>query len=289
MKSALVTGASTGIGFATALALDRDGWCVFAGVRTDEDHARLRDLLSARSQPVRLDVTRPEEIAAVVALASERSGGRLDALVNNAGIVVTGPFEALSAEALREQFAVNVFGLADVTRACLPLLRAAGGRIVNVGSISGRTHWPCNSFYAGSKYAVRAINDTLRLELRPFGVHVILVEPGAIATPLWDKQLPARFLRLDALESAVRARYEAIFRTIERARLAIKRRAAKPQIVARVIWRALNAPKPHPYYLIGLDTFAQLAWEAAVPRAAREALLTFGIERIMQSSPGKSA
>lgn len=289
MKSALVTGASTGIGFATALALDREGWRVYAGVRSDEDRERLRELLAPHSQAVRLDVTHPEEIAAVAALASARNGGRLDALVNNAGIVVTGPFEALTAEALREQFAVNVFGLAEVTRACLPLLRAAGGRIVNVGSISGRTTWPCNSYYAGSKYAVRGMNDSLRVELRPFGVRVILIEPGAIATPLWDKPLPPRFLRSGALEPAIRARYEAILRTIERARLAIKRRSAPPEIVARVIWRALTVSNPRAHYLVGADTFAQLAWEAAVPRPVREALLAFGIERVTRPPRGKPA
>jgi NAD(P)-dependent dehydrogenase (short-subunit alcohol dehydrogenase family) len=286
LKSALVTGASSGIGFATALTLDRDGWSVFAGVRSDRDEARLREVLSPYSQPVRLDVTRPEEIAAAAALASERGGGRLGALVNNAGIVFTGPFEALTAEGLREQFAVNVFGLADVTRACLPLLRADGGRILNVGSIAGRTTWPFNSLYAGSKYAVRAINDSLRAELRPFGVRVILVEPGAIATPLWDKAIPPRFLRLDALDPATRTRYGAVMRTIERSRATIKRRSTRPDVVARVIWRALNADEPRSHYVVGVDAFAQLAWEALVPRPVRERLIEYGIERLAPAPPG---
>lgn len=286
MKSAVVTGASTGIGFATALALDRDGWRVFAGVRSDEALQRLRDLLSAGSQPVRLDVTRAEEIAAVAALASERSGGRLDALVNNAGIVVTAPFEALTAEALREQFAVNLFGLADITRTCLPLLRATGGRIVNVGSISSRTTWPCNSFYAASKSAVRALNNSLRVELRPFGVRVILVEPGAFATALWDKRLPAAFLRTRELDAPMGAHYEAMLGAIEWARRAIAKRSAPPEIVARVIWRALTVPSPRPSYIVGADAFAQLAWEAAIPRALRERLLGFAIERIAAKSIG---
>ncbi|MFY9780650.1 MAG: SDR family oxidoreductase [Candidatus Baltobacteraceae bacterium] len=286
MKSALVTGASSGIGWATALALDRDGWHVFAGARSAEAQAHLRDVLSPYSQAVRLDVTRPDEIAAAVALAGEQSGGRLDALINNAGIVVTGPFEALTAEALREQFAVNVFGLADVTRACLPLLRAAGGRIVNVGSVSGRTTWPFNSPYAASKYAVRALNDSLRVELRPFGVRVILVEPGAIATPLWDKTLPPGFLRTDALDPATRARYEAVLLAVGRSRAAIKFRAARPETVSRAIWRALNAPEPRAHYVVGADAFVQLAWEAAVPRTVREALLAFAIERIAPARRG---
>ena len=282
--SALVTGASTGIGYGTALALDRDGWCVFAGVRRDEDSRRLRAALSPCSQPVRLDVTRPEEIASVARLVGERTDGRLDALVNNAGVALTVPFEAASAQALREQFAVNVFGLADVTRACLPLLRAARGRIVNVGSVSGRTTWPCNSLYAASKYAVRALNDSLRLEMRPFGVRVILIELGAIATPLWEKPLPSAFLRLGELDPATRERYAAIQHAIEWARVRIGARSAPVERAARTIWRALTVESPRDRYIVGTDAFLQLAWEAAVPRSVREALIEFGIECVLPAA-----
>jgi NAD(P)-dependent dehydrogenase (short-subunit alcohol dehydrogenase family) len=281
VKSVLVTGASTGIGYGTAVGLDRGGWRVFAGVRREEDSRHLRAALSPRSQPVNLDVTRPAEIACVATLIGERTDGRLDALVNNAGIVVSAPFEAASAAALREQFAVNVFGLADVTRVCLPLLRAARGRIVNVGSVSGRTTWPCNALYAASKYAVRALNDSLRLEMRPFGVRVILIEPGAIATPLWDKPLPSAFLRLGELDPATRERYEAILRLIERARARIATRAAPVERATRPIVRALTVRSPRDRYVVGIDAFAQLAWEATVPRVVREALVAFGIERVL--------
>jgi NAD(P)-dependent dehydrogenase (short-subunit alcohol dehydrogenase family) len=173
----LVTGASSGIGEATALRLARAGWDVLAGVRREEDAERLRGL---GVEPVLLDVTDP---AAVAALDLER----LDGLVNNAGIALALPLELLPLDELRRVLEVNVVGQLAVTQAVLPAVRAARGRVVNVGSIAGRSSLPFLGAYAASKFALEAVTDALRVELRPWGIRVAIVEPGSIATPIWTK------------------------------------------------------------------------------------------------------
>jgi NAD(P)-dependent dehydrogenase (short-subunit alcohol dehydrogenase family) len=287
-RSVLVTGASTGIGYAAALDLDRAGWRVFAGARSEADLGRLRAILSARSHALRLDVTSGADIAAARDLVAERTGGALDGLVNNAGIVVRGPFEALTGAALRRQFDVNLFGPADLTRELLPLLRAARGRIVNVGSISGRVTWPYNGPYAASKYALRALGDSLRLELLPLGVRVVLVEPGAIATPLWRKPVAPADYRLAELDSQTRERLERIMSIIEDAVARIEARAAPVATAARAIRRALEARAPRARYLLGADARVQTLWQA-VPQPLRDRAVAFGIERMLAARARRRA
>ena len=161
MKSAVVTGASTGIGRATALRLDAQEWRVFAGVRREEDGEALRKAGSGRIEPLALDVTDPEQIAAAAKQIGERvGGGGLDGLVNNAGIVLGGPIEALEIEALRGLLETNVIGQVAVTQALLPLVRLARGRVAFVGSVNGRLSLPFLSPYAASKHAIEAIGDS---------------------------------------------------------------------------------------------------------------------------------
>src|SRR5919198_2886732 len=200
LGSCLITGASTGIGEACALRLDARGWRVFAGVRREEDAARLRSQLSERSQPVIVDVTDPASIArATATVSSVLKEEGLAGLVNNAGIAVAGPLEFLSLEEFRRQLEVNVTGQLAVTQACLPQLRRGRGRIVFMGSIAGRVTFPMMGPYSASKHALEALADALRVELQPWGMHVSIVEPGSIATPIWRKgeeaaaQASARF------------------------------------------------------------------------------------------------
>lgn len=188
MKSALVTGASTGIGYAAALRLDADGWQVFAGVRRESDGEALRKAGSERLEPLILDVTEPEQIAAAAKRVGEKVGsGGLDGLVNNAGIVLGGPVETLEISDLRRQLETNVIGQVAVTKALLPMIRAARGRVVFVGSVNGRMSLPYLSPYSASKHAIEAIGDSLRGEMHPFGVKVSIIEPGAIETPMREK------------------------------------------------------------------------------------------------------
>jgi NAD(P)-dependent dehydrogenase (short-subunit alcohol dehydrogenase family) len=247
----VVTGASTGIGFSCALRLARLGYTIFAGVRDPADGEVLRSISSGMVHPVRLDVTDSASIAAAaVLLGAEPLAG----LVNNAGIAVTGPLELVPLDSWRRQFEVNVIGLVAVTQAFLPLLRQGRGRIVTVGSIAGRSALPGSGAYDASKYAIEAVTDALRMELRESGVFVSLIEPGAIATPLWEKTLAdIEAIRRRADPEAV-ARYSALLATLERGALKSQRKAVPAEHVAAAVERALTSRRPKTRYLVGADT-----------------------------------
>jgi NAD(P)-dependent dehydrogenase (short-subunit alcohol dehydrogenase family) len=187
-RAVVITGASTGIGAACALELDRRGFRVFAGVRTDAAAQRLRQQAAGRLTPVMLDVTDPAGIAEAAQVVSAAVGDAgLSGLVNNAGIVVAGPLELIPLEQLRRQLEINVVGPVAMIQAMLPLLRTGRGRIVNVGSLNGRLAVPFLGPYCASKFALEAITDALRLELRRWGISVSVVEPGSVKTPIWEK------------------------------------------------------------------------------------------------------
>ena len=180
MPSVLVTGAARGIGRATALRLAGAGWDVLAGVRNPADGDALR-ADSDRITPVTLDVTNAEQLAALPGALPDR----LDAVVNNAGIVVSGPVEAIPLDEMRRQLEVNVVGQVGVTQAALPKLRASRGRVVFVSSLSGRIATPMTGAYNASKFALEGLADSLRMELRPWGIKVVLVEPAQTDTDMW--------------------------------------------------------------------------------------------------------
>lgn len=187
-RAVVITGASTGIGAACALEMDRRGWRVFAGVRSEAAGQKLREQASERLKPVMIDVTDAAQIAEAARTVSAAVGeAGLAGLVNNAGIVVAGPLELLPPDELRKQLEVNVIGQVAVSQAFLPLLRIGRGRIVHMGSISGRLAVPYLGPYAASKHALEAITDALRVELRRWGIRVSIVEPVSIKTPIWEK------------------------------------------------------------------------------------------------------
>ena len=176
----VITGASTGIGRATALRLARGGFDVLAGVRREEDGAALR-AEDGRIEPVIVDVTDAGQVAG---LAARVGGASLAGLVNNAGIAVAGPLEGIALDDVRRQYEVNVFGLLAVTQALLQPIRTGHGRIVNIGSIGGRINTPFVGPYSSSKAAVRSLSAALRRELRPWDSRVALGEPGALDPPI---------------------------------------------------------------------------------------------------------
>lgn len=185
--SVLITGASTGIGRSIAIFLAQTGHQVFAGVRKVADGVNLKAEESSVT-PVVIDVTSSESIVQCLQEVSKlRDSARPFTLINNAGIVVPGPVEALKLAELRKQFDVNFFGLVETTQAFLPIIRETRGKIVNVSSISGRVSSPFLSAYSSSKFALEALSDSLRQELAPFGVKVVLVEPGPIQSEIWNK------------------------------------------------------------------------------------------------------
>jgi NAD(P)-dependent dehydrogenase (short-subunit alcohol dehydrogenase family) len=247
----LVTGASSGIGEAAALRLARSGWHVFAGVRADADGERLRAAAGKHQlERVTIDVTEPATIAAV---AEALRGEPLDGLVNNAGTALAMPLEFLPLDQLRRQLEVNLVGQVAVTQALLPNLRAARGRIVNVGSIAGRSSLPFLGAYAASKHALEAVTDALRVELRPFGIAVTVIEPGTIATPIWRKG-GERFEELAAqLPAELGELYGSRMEAFRAAAAAAGRRAESVDKVAIVVERALTSERPKARYVVGRD------------------------------------
>jgi NAD(P)-dependent dehydrogenase (short-subunit alcohol dehydrogenase family) len=251
-KNIVITGASTGNGAVCALRLDSLGFRVFAGVRKESDGEALKARASERLRPIRIDVTQPDQIAAAAAEVSAAVGAEgLAGLVNNAGIAVAGPLEFLPIGELRQQLEINVIGLVAVTQAFLPLLRKARGRIVNIGSISGKRTRPFVAPYAASKHAIEAISDGLRMELKAWGIEVSLLEPGTIATPIWEKSRA----KTDALEKNMPEECRRLYGpAMEKLKIAIERivkKATPPEVIADIVVHALTAPKPKTRYLVG--------------------------------------
>ncbi len=274
MPTVLITGASTGIGRATALHLAGAGWTVFAGVRKLSDGEALAAAGGVRVEPIVLDVTDPAQIATTVERVNEH-GGRLDALVNNAGIGYGGPLELIPIGDLRNQLEVNVLGPVAVTQALLPALRHARGRIVLVSSIGGRVAMAFTAPYAASKHAIEAIGDALRVELRSSHVQVALIEPGSVATPIWDKgraQGDGLSVPPELIDQYghVPAAMDKVLRDTER-------RGVPPEQVAKTIAGALTARRMKARYVIGRDARAMLLAKRLLPdhvfdRVARRAL-----------------
>jgi NAD(P)-dependent dehydrogenase (short-subunit alcohol dehydrogenase family) len=251
-RAIVVTGASSGIGRACALHLDNLGAAVFAGVRREEDGEALKNESGGRIIPLLLDVTDGPSIAA----AAERVAGAvgeagLSGLVNNAGMVVSGPLEFIPPAEMRKQFEVNVLGQIAVTQAFLPLLRRARGRIVNMGSIAGRMALPFIGPYSASKYALEAVTDSLRIELQPWGISVSIIEPGAVATPIWEKSRAAAGKLAHGFPPRARELYGPAMNAQKAAAEKSARAGIAPEIVARAVEHALFATRPRTRYLVG--------------------------------------
>lgn len=285
MPTALITGASTGIGEATALRLARAGWTVFAGVRDPSAGERLVREMGAgagRMLPLTLDVTdgaqiaqAAESVARETGAAAQSSPGTLDALVNNAGIGYGGPLELLPIEDLRHQLEVNVLGQVAVTQALLPALRAARGRIVFLSSVGGRVAMGFTAPYAASKHSIEAIGDALRVELHTSKVGVTLMEPGSVATPIWDKGR-AEADRL-SVPDELREQYGRVPAAMDKVLQDTAQRGIPPEQVAETIERALTARRMKARYLIGRDAKAMVLIRALLPdlvfdRVARRVL-----------------
>lgn len=266
MKSALVTGASTGIGRATALHLDGKGWRVFAGVRREEDAASLREAGSERLVPLMLDVTDAAQIGvAAERIESEVGRAGLDGLVNNAGIAVPGPLETLPIEDFERQIEVNLTAHVAVTQAMLPSIRRARGRIVFITSIGGLMAFPMFGAYHAAKFGLEAVGDVFRQELRPWGVKVAIVEPGSIATPIWERGEA----EVDAIAGRARDGHSELYgEAIDAYREVARKTGARgipPERVAKKIAHALSSRRPRTRYLVGADARGQAVAQAVLP------------------------
>jgi NAD(P)-dependent dehydrogenase (short-subunit alcohol dehydrogenase family) len=252
MQSVVVTGSSTGIGEGCALRLDKMGWRVFAGVRKVEDGESLKRKASERLIPIILEVTGGESIAAAARYVGETVGEEgLQGLVNNAGIAVAGPLEFLPPDELRRQLEVNVVGQIAVTQAFLPLLRKGRGRIVNIGSVSGHISVPLLGPYSAAKFALDALNTALRIELQPWGIHVAIVDPSNIATPIWRKSMAAGDRLAERFPPEVFELYGPIIEAQRKRAVESDRTGLPRSEVTRCVAHALTSPNPRTRYPVG--------------------------------------
>jgi NAD(P)-dependent dehydrogenase (short-subunit alcohol dehydrogenase family) len=263
MRSVLVTGASTGIGRATALRLDGAGWRVFAGVRREEDAEALRQAGGPNLVALILDITEPEQISAALERVRAEAGGRLDGLVNNAAVAIPSPLETIPIDEFRRQIEVNLTAQVAVTQALLPALRAARGRIVFLSSIGGLQAFPFTGAYHAAKFGIEAVGDVFRQELSPWGIAVSIVEPGSIDTPIWERgeRTVADIGGAEQREALYGKRIEGYRRSVRE----LAERGIPPAKVAAAIEHALTARRPRPRYLVGLDAKLQARLKPLVP------------------------
>src|SRR5829696_3954799 len=257
----LVSGCSSGIGRACALALGWQGFSVFAGVRTAAQAEAIARESIDNLTPVNLDVTDERSIRAVAEeIAGHVGDSGLWGLVNNAGITVIGPLELVPIDELRRQLEVNVVGQVAVTQAFLPLIRKGeAGRIVNMGSVTGRVSFPFAGPYSSSKSALAALTDSLRVERRPWGISVSLVEAGNVRTSIWEKHLQSVHELLARLSPGERALYEKALAADMKMVRRISKGGSPAAGVAAAVVHALTVPSPKSRYLVG-EGARPLAW-----------------------------
>ena len=270
-RTALITGASSGFGLLTTVALARRGWRVLATMRNLDRSGKLEEASRAavvldRVVPLELDVTSSGQIRAV---AERVVNGQapLHGLVNNAGFALPGFAEDVTDAELRDQFETNFFGAAAVTRALLPVMRRQGfGHVVMVSSISGRLGFPGVSSYAGAKFALEGWTETLRYEVKPVGIQVVLVEPGSFETDIWTRNAK--------LSAGLSDPTSPNAGRVEKWRSRVgKQKKADPAVVADLIVRILETPLPRLRYVVGMDARMALAMRAILPRAVFEGMI----------------
>jgi NAD(P)-dependent dehydrogenase (short-subunit alcohol dehydrogenase family) len=273
----VVTGASSGIGEACARRLAGLGFQVFAGVRKAEDGERLAREIAGVT-PLRIDVTDGDSIAAAAQTVSEQTQGRLAGLVNNAGVAVPAPIEHQPIDDFRRQIEVNLIGQVAVTQAFLPQLRAARGRIVNMSSIGGKVAVPLLGAYAASKFAIEGFSDSLRRELRPWGIHVAVIEPGTIATPIWDKGIASGDELEATMSEQAKRDYGPLIATVRTASEQGAKTGLPPDAVAKDVAHALTAKRPKTRYLVGREAKSR----ALLARILGDRAIDAGVARVMR-------
>lgn len=268
MRTVLVTGAGRGIGRVTTLRLAAAGWHVLAGVRRTEDGEHVAAEASGTVEPVQLDITNADDVAALAGRITS-----LDAVVNNAGIVVGGPIEGVPLDELRRQLDVNVVGQVAVTQAVLPLLRASQGRVVFVSSLSGRIVTPMTGAYNASKFALEAVADALRMEVQPWRIKVSLVEPAQTDTDMWGTAQDELDATVASLSPEHRALYDGHIAGMRKVITMSQKMASPADKVAAAIERALTASRPRTRYVVGAGPKAQNAMARFTPTPVLDGVL----------------
>lgn len=279
MRSVLITGASSGIGRATALRMDAAGWRVFAGVRRVEDAEMLRQAGTERLIPLNLEITDSEQIAVAQSKITDAVGDKgLDGLVNNAGITIPCPLEIFPLDDFDRLITINLTGQLAVTQALLPQLRAAKGRIVFVSSVSARRAMPMLAAYSASKAGLNALADGFRQELRQWQVGVSIVEPGAVETPIWDRGEEEFEAAMSRGKVGAEELYGGMTTAVRDAVKRVRGQRIPAEDVVEAIEHALTAGRPRLRYLVGSDAKGQ----AFAIRLLPERLLDLGIARYLR-------
>jgi NAD(P)-dependent dehydrogenase (short-subunit alcohol dehydrogenase family) len=263
----VVTGASTGIGRAIALLLDRNGYRVFAGVRKEADAEKLAADASDRLTPITIDVTDERSIAGAREIVEGTLGDEgLVGLVNNAGVGGGGPVEFMPIEDFRNTLEVNLVGQVAVTQAFLRLVRKAKGTIVFMASIGGRISSPFMSPYSASKFGIEAVGDSLRREVSPWGIDVVVVEPGSIATEIWSKGAETMRDRVAEMPEEARRLYGPQLARFGKSFLEdTGGRGIPPEKVGEVVHKAIQSDRPKTRYLVGTDAKVAARLSGALP------------------------
>ncbi|MCD1628204.1 MAG: SDR family NAD(P)-dependent oxidoreductase [Paracoccaceae bacterium] len=274
-KSILITGCSSGIGYDAAHGLKAQGWRVFATCRQAADVERLQD---EGLDSIQLDYGDPASIRSALAYVLAETGGTLDALFNNGAYACPGAAEDLPREALAEIFEVNVFGWHDLTRQIIPVMRAQGhGRIVNCSSVLGLVVAPWRAAYNSTKYAVEALSDTLRIEMRGTGIDVILLEPGPISSRIRANSIPHFERWIDWQNSPRAAQYQnSLLKRLYEPKLKKDRFELPPSAVTAKLIRALEAPRPKARYYVTTPTYAMALLRRILPTRAMDWILAKG-------------
>jgi len=287
--SVLVTGASKGIGEACAVRLARDGFRVYAGIRREEDGLALIKHAGDSIVPIIIDVTNAKQIEDAVAQIGEETGERgLQALVNNAGVAIAGPMEFIPIDELRRQLEINVIGQVAVTQAFLPLIRRSrassqgdhkAGRIVFMSSVAGRISLPFMGPYAGSKHALEAIADSMRAELRQFGIRVSLVEPGVVLTPIWETARQAADRNISRMPPDAAVHYGRVMTALSNRTRSMK--GVAPEHVAEVVAHALMHRRPKVRYVVGGMAKVRMLINRVAPDSLKDRMNAEIVKRLL--------
>lgn len=285
----MITGTSSGIGRATALYLAERGHRVFAGVRKASDADALIASGAAGLSPVMIDLTDERSISAAADQVKQALGtAPLLGLVNNAGIGLGGPVEFLAAAEIRRQLEVNVVGQLAVMRAFIPMLRGSRGRIVNISSVGGKAATPFLAPYCASKFALEAISDCLRAELKPWGIEVAVVEPGSVQSSIWDKSRDTVDEVSRSLPPEGMQLYGEKLGQMGKLIAAQEKMAIPAERVAKVIEHALTARRPRTRYLVGTDAKLMALFHWLLPDRAYDAVLAIMMRRLSAGAPSPS-
>jgi NAD(P)-dependent dehydrogenase (short-subunit alcohol dehydrogenase family) len=277
-RTILVTGCSSGIGKATARLLAERGFRVLAGVRSPQDAAALADAKLPNLEPVLLDVTSDENVSQVVADITASCPEGLYAVVNNAGVGLPAALELSTLEEVRQLLEVNTIAPLRIIQNCLPLLRKGRGRVINMSSMNGTMALPMVGAYSASKFALEALSDTLRVELRPWQIPVTLIRPGQVRTSIFDKARDSLRQRQQAIPEALKSGYGIMYSQAAQFNERGAKSLTSPEKVASVILRALTAKHPRPRYHVGLDAHGMRLANTIIPQR----LIDRALARVMR-------